>query len=273
MKKIFTLFLLFSSQVQAYTFNNNFESSFKNNKIDVSIDELTTCANAGLTIYELQDLVGPAIDKFWNRVPTSNLRLSSGGFSSATTNINDGRLCAPTDEECITDAAASVIAPVKDIIIACNTTAANFGGSNVLAVTVPNNFSGKKISGAVILINSSPGTAFITLNKSDQIGVLAHEIGHALGLGHTKDKAALMYYRTVDQRNALGSDDMRGISYLYPMILDAGGLLGGCGTIQSEDGTPGPKLPFWQMGASLAIMIFLIELSKLLKRSKTRSAA
>ena len=270
MKKIIFLYFIFSSFAHAYTFNNNFESSFKSHNVKVFVDTLTTCFNAGLTVTELNDLVAPAVEKFWNRVPTSNLRLEAGGFSAAITNINTGRLCAPTDETCISTAAATVIAPVEEIIIACNNNALNFGDENVLAVTIPNNFSGKNISGAIILINES-STIFSTLNKADKIGVIAHEIGHAIGLGHTDDSAALMYYRTVDQRKALGADDMRGVSYLYPMQVDGFGLLGGCGTIQNKDGTPGGKFPFLQMGASLAVMILLSELYRLLKRSKTRS--
>jgi hypothetical protein len=268
MIKLITLFFMLSSNVQAYTFNNNFESSFKSHNVSVSIDELTTCFNAGTTADELRNMIEPAIDKFWNRVPTSNLRLKDGGFSPATTNINTGRLCAPTDSTCITAAGATVIAPVSDIIIACNNNSDNFGNS-VLAVTIPNNFSGKKITGAIILINES-STIFSTLSQADKIGVIAHEIGHAIGLGHTDDTAALMYYKIVDLRKALGSDDIRGVSYLYPMQVDGFGLLGGCATVQNKDGTPGPKLPFWQMGASLALMILLFELVKLLKRSKAR---
>lgn len=271
MKKLILAFLLLSTQVYAYTLNNNFGASFKDNNVKVYIDELTTCASAGVTIYELEDMIGPAVDKFWNKVPTSNLKLSNGGFKSNTTNINTGRLCAPTDDDCITAAGATVIAPVKDIVIACNNNALNFGDASVIAVTIPNNFSGKKIEGAVILINES-STIFSTLSKSDRIGVIAHEIGHAIGLGHTDDKAALMYYRTVDQRKALGEDDMRGVSYLYPMQLDAGGLLGGCGTITNA-GNPPTNPPFWQMAVTLGMIILLIEMKKLFQRAKRSSAA
>lgn len=269
MKKLF-LALLFVSHAHAYTFNNNFEAAFKDNKVDVTVDRSTTCASAGITVYELEDLVKPAVDKFWNAVPTSNLKLKAGGFNDPVTNINSGRLCAPTDDDCITSAGSTVIAPVKDIVIACNNNAANFGAANVIAVTIPNNFSGKSVTGAVILINES-STVFSTLSKSDRIGVIAHEIGHAIGLGHTKDTSALMYYRTVDQRKRLGEDDMRGVSFLYPMQIDAGGILGGCGTISTGSGTISP--PFWQMGAMLALMIAIIEAIKLLNRSKTSTAA
>lgn len=264
------IILTFSSLVQAYTLNNNFGASFNDNNVKVTVDVQTTCADAGMTVYELQDLIKPSINDFWNRVPTSALRLKAGGFSGPHTNINVGRLCAPTDESCITTG-PNVIAPVTDIVIACNNLAINFSSLNVLAVTIPNNFSGKKIKGAVILINNQPNSAFANLSKKDKIGVLAHEIGHAIGLGHTDETAALMYYRTVNLRKALGEDDMMGVSYLYPMHVDGCGLLGGIGSITSNDGTPPKNPPFWQMGATLALVIMLTEIMKLLKRSKTRS--
>lgn len=270
MKTIFILSILLSSQVLAYTLNNNFGASFKDSDVNVNIDELTTCANAGVSVEDLRDMIDPAVEKFWNRVPTSKLRLKFGGFSNTTTNISTGRLCAPTDDECITDAGATVIAPVKDIVIACNNNSNNFKDPNVLAVTIPNNFSGKKIVGSVILINDW-STSFANLSRSDKIGVIAHEIGHAIGLGHTDDKAALMYYRTVNLRKTLGEDDMRGVSYLYPMQLDAGGLLGGCGTIQAA-GTPPTNPPFWPMAISLGVLILIFEARKLLGRAKRSSS-
>ncbi len=271
MKAILFILIIMISSAHAYTLNNNFGASFKDNKVKVSVERNTTCANAGVTVYDLQEMIGPAIDDFWNRVPTSSLRLSNGGFSDTITNINTGRLCAPTDDKCITDAGGTVIAPVTDIVIACNNLAANFGSPNVLAVTVPNNFSGKSIKGAVILINDS-STIFNDLSRADRIGVISHEIGHAIGLGHSDVKASLMYYRTQDQRKSLGEDDIRGVSYLYPIKLDGFGLLGGCGTIQKDGQEPPTKYPYWPMVLALSICVIGFELRRLFKRSQARSA-
>jgi hypothetical protein len=272
MKKFLPLLLILLSSAHAYTLNNNFGASFKDNKVSVSVERNTTCASAGVTVYELEDMIGPAINDFWNRVPTSNLRLKNAGFSDTVNNINTGRLCAPTDDDCITAAGGTVIAPVTDIVIACNNLAANFGSPNVLAVTIPNNFSGKSIKGAVILINDS-STIFSTLSRSDRIGVIAHEIGHAIGLGHSDIKASLMYYRTQDQRKSLGEDDIRGVTYLYPMKLDGFGLLGGCGTIQTDNQQPPANFPYWPMVIAFSFFVMWVELRRLLKRSKTRATA
>lgn len=272
MKTLLLYSLLLSTAAHAYTLNNNFGASFKDNKVKVSIAGNSTCANIGVTANELESYIDPANDDFWNRVPTSNLVLKSGGFTSNITNIDTGRLCAPTDDACITAAAGTVIPPVTDIVISCNSNAANFGDPNVLAVTIPNNFSGRSITGAVILVNNSAGsTAFANLSKDDRIGVIAHEIGHAIGLGHSDVKASLMYYRTVDQRSSLGEDDMKGVSYLYPMQVDGFGLLGGCATITTDQDGPGGNFPYWPMLMSLGLMVAVAELIRLAKRSKARA--
>lgn len=263
MKLILIAFFI-SSFSHAWTLNNNFGASFKNDKVKVYVDETTVCPTNGLTVDELESLVKPAVDDFWNRVPTSALELKASGFSAATQSINNGRLCSPTDDACIADGTTNgnLIPAVNDIIIACNDNNSNFGGGNVLAVTIPNKFSGKSIAGAVILINDVSNT-FGNLSRSDQISVIAHEIGHAIGLGHSKDDEALMYYRTVDQRSRLGQDDVDGVSFLYPVHGDAYGL---CGTVTTTNPPGNP--PLFQMGIAFGLMILIYEL---LRRAKRRS--
>jgi hypothetical protein len=271
MRKLFLLTIIFATKTaMGWTLNNNFGASFKYNSVEVKVAGNTSCSQAGVTVYELKDMISPAIEHFWNRVPTSKLRLSNGGFSDAITNIQNGRLCGPTDEACISAAAGNVIEPVTDIIIGCNS-GANFGGPSVLAVTIPNNFSGNKITGAVILINDSAGSVFANLSREDKISVIAHEIGHAIGLGHSENRDALMYFRTVEQRRALGEDDMEGVSFLYPMKIDGFGLLGGCASLDDQQHPPrSPGL--FTMFLSLLMMIVVFELRRLFQRRKTRSS-
>jgi len=260
MKALF--FILLTSPVWSFTLNNNFGASFKMNKVKVYIDSGTTCATAGITVNELEAMIAPAVDNFWNTVPTSKLRLSSSGFTGPVNNINSGRLCSPTDDACIDSAAGNVIAPVDHIVIACNDNVDNFPSSNVLAVTIPNKFSGRKIAGSVILINNR-SNVFSTLSQSDRIAVIAHEIGHAIGLGHAeeKNKEALMYFRTVSLRKSLAQDDIDGVSYLYPVAGDACGFLG---TTQEDQGPPiGPQILL-----SFLLCFVFVELHQ---RSKTRT--
>jgi hypothetical protein len=265
--KTFFIFLLFTSWARAFTLNNNFGASFSKTKVTITVAGNSTCSNVGMTVYELQDMIEPAIHDFWNRVPTSSLRLRTGGFSGVINNITTGRLCAPTDDTCISSASGILIPPVDDIIISCNNKAENFGGLNVLAVTIPNKFSGKNIKGSVILINDQAGSAFASLSHQDKMSVIAHEIGHAIGLGHSEDKAALMYYKVVNLRKNLGQDDVDGVSYLYPVKLDGCGLFGN--TIDTNNKSD-PSM--WQLGISLALLILMAEMMKLFNRSKARPA-
>jgi hypothetical protein len=273
--KFFFLLFFIPQIVFAFTLNNNFSAAFDKSKVNVFIDRNTTCALAGITVYDLEDVIKKGIGKFWNIVPTSNLRLKFGGFSDTVSNINSvtGRLCAPTDDDCIKAAGANVIPPVNEIIVACNANQTNFVDSNVLAVTVPNHFSGKKIRGAVILINNFSND-FAQLSHDGKVAVLAHEIGHALGLGHSENKSALMYYRTVAERKKLGQDDIDGVSYLYPVHIDGCGAFGSVfgGTVamnhKNKDDDDDTNFPFWPMVISLFAMIGIFEAAKILKKSR-----
>jgi hypothetical protein len=266
MKAILLSFFITTS-VQAFTLNNNFGASFNKNNVSVYVAGNTNCstAGAGVTVYELVDLITPAIEDFWNRVPTSSLRLSNGGFSPAITNINTGRLCAPTDDACFTAAegpsGGGLIPAVNEIVIACNKNLANFEDSNVVAVTVPNHFSGSRIRGAVILINDV-SRVFAELSDQDKVSVISHEIGHAIGLGHTEDSSALMYYKVTNLRSSLGQDDIDGVSYLYPVKFDGCGLFGGFVDSSSKND---PHL--WQMGIGFLLLMILSKFKKLFKRS------
>jgi hypothetical protein len=286
--KYFVLFLLSISFADAFTLNNNFGASFKKSKVKVYVAGDSTCVNMAITQAEIEDLVAPAVNNFWNEVPTSKLRLKPSGFSTpiSSVDITLARLCSPTDSACVSDATTKgqqIIPPVDGIVISCNQQADNFSGASVLAVTVPNSFSGKKIRGAVILINdTNSANNFASQSRADQIGIIAHEIGHAIGLGHADESEteALMYFRVVDQRASLGQDDIDGVTYLYPVKID------GCGLIDSlvastvvmkkddnnDDDQNGGGTPFWQMGIGFIGLMILAELLKLLKRSQARSA-
>jgi len=143
-----------------------------------------------------------------------------------SSNFLTGILCA-SDSESTCDVTTSVPA-VTDIVIACNNnTTDNFPSASYLGLSAPTVLSGSKIKGSIILINDSAASAFSKLSRSEMESVLAHEIGHAIGIGHSNKNEALMYYKNSDKMHRLAQDDIDAISYLYPNKLDGCGLFGG----------------------------------------------
>jgi hypothetical protein len=125
----------------------------------------------------------------------------------------------------------------KDVLISCNNNASNFATNYVLAVTVPNNTSNSTINGSLIILNDmTPSNQLSLKSRSEIEAIIAHEIGHTFGLGHTPIKNALMYYATVPLRRSLGQDDIDGVTYLYPKEQPVS-----CGTIKYIKDKKGPQ--------------------------------
>jgi len=101
---------------------------------------------------------------------------------------------------------------------------------------------------------------------------VAHEIGHVLGIGHTNDKTALMYYDATAKKNlSLSQDDRNAVSFLYPRDeLKNLDLIGGCGAIRSSSGGSGPSS--FLGGNSLGLLSLLFGIytmvSVILKRQR-----
>ena len=244
MKTFFILFFtLFHIQRGfTFTFNNNAAAAFDKDEITVHVND-TDCAGADsgdsnydcaanfITPQKLLDLTEKAIDRFWNRIPTTRLNLIRGSLQSKGTTFRRGQLCNESYSEgtCTPNTALKVD---SDILISCNCHKNNFGDSNtgILGVTIPNNYEGVAIKGSLILINGRH-TSFHSLTDDEKINVIGHEIGHALGLGHSPVEDSLMYYRNIGKRDHLGWDDLDGISYLYPSSQP---LNLNCGTVNSS---------------------------------------
>ena len=125
----------------------------------------------------------------------------------------------------------------EGIVISCNEDTANddnFGADNrILGLSVPINTTSFAIKGSVVLLNDKLGSPLGDYNKEQMIAVIAHEIGHAIGLGHTSKDANLMYFNVVEKRDRLGFDDIAGVTYLYP----SDSVFGTCASVAPIGGT------------------------------------
>lgn len=231
--KLIILAALLPTLAHAFTLNNSIGARFKQDRVKIRVTDISgNCNGQGTSTDELVSLINPAVKDFWNTVPTSRLQLEDGGYwETSDNNFVTGELCL-SGVAC----GGTPIPEVTEIVITCNTNTANFpGGSSLLALTLPTVIKGKYIRGSVIAINATNGS-FGNLSRARKIAVISHEIGHAIGLGHSDDSASLMYYTLVPSRSALGEDDFNGVTYLYPMQLDFFGLdsmlgAGNCGTV------------------------------------------
>ena len=88
----------------------------------------------------------------------------------------------------------------------------NFGNSTLAEAAYPPPVNNYSVAGDIAF---NTGTAFNIGTTYDLFTVAAHEIGHALGLGHSTTSAAQMYptYNTI--KTSLNSDDQNGIRHIY----------------------------------------------------------
>jgi len=108
-----------------------------------------------------------------------------------------------------------------------------------IALTVPNNVAGQNIVSATLLINDVASNQFQSKSRAEQTAILAHEIGHAIGLGHSPVIDSLMYYQSISTRFRLGWDDIDGITYLYPTEQP----FSGCGSVDLNQSPPNQMGP------------------------------
>lgn len=236
MKTLLVLFLLIPLEAMAWTLNLSTRKGFSSGKIDVYVTS-ESCTNTGISSDDMVSYTQEAIEEYWNKVPTSSLELNYAGTTSTSINGDS-------------TSAAAAKTPVNSIIIGCNNDVSSFSTIGVLAVGSLR-CSGDDCQGAIIL-NDRSDSVLPTTSRAQIISVFAHEMGHALGLGHSSIKEALMYYSISGKiQEFLTQDDMDGITYLYPNKKKLGGLVGSCNSVAllsaGSDEDNFPKGPFLQM--------------------------
>lgn len=255
----FIFFLFISDNAQSFTLNNTAKLVFADDEVIVNV--ASGCTEIGVTSEELLELVGKAVDNFWNKSPTSRLKLRKGNVINVDARYHSDSICIDSTN-CEPNPDLSVS---SDILIACNANAVNFPNSSILGITIPNNITSNKIIGSLIMINDKSDTQFSAKSNEEKTAILAHEIGHAFGLGHSPVQDSLMYYATVSQRKALGRDDIDGISYLYPKQQP----ISACGSLDIAGDKGGLSGPDWWSGLFLGFSIVgLAEIFRNRRKSK-----
>lgn len=188
----------------------------------------------------VEDLIEKSM-AVWNGVGTSNLKLSFGGYTTATlAEVNTGASGEVPAIFCVSD--LSAVAPSLD------------------PHSIPGFATGARVDsdgyinyGFIILNAQSGARANISTMDADVVKVvLAHEMGHLLGLGHSADTNALMYYDASAKTTlGLAKDDYDGITYLYPRDELGKDKMLGCATIGSK------AKPFSEKGYLVLLLLGL----------------
>lgn len=254
------LFLIYSKSLFAFTLTTSSGVYFPNPEVTVNIST-GSCGSSGITTSDISGWITAAGDDFWNRVSTSALKLNVG--SNISTDLTG------VDETNFEN--GSAFDPIADntILVGCNDMNTNFSvSSSVLAGASIASRSGKVVG--MVLINTNADFS----DETQNIAVIAHEIGHALGLGHSSDPVALMYFSVgAKTQERLTMDDRDAITYLYPHEKNVPASCGSIALIGNRDdndnnhGNSGP-LSFLLGFLGIALIVGLLKKArKFLKKA------
>ena len=214
--RIYLVIVLVAVNLQSYAFtlNGNFKNGWTGPTLKVNVN-LTNCPSGFLSAFQ------DAAD-LWNTVSTSFLKIELGSTSSTTTPA----------------ALIGVTAADSPVIVCDNSFQATTGGDedSVAGVGFSSVAGGSHLSYGGVILNTSSGLASInSMNKEEMSIVIAHELGHALGFGHSADNAALMYFNASYKEDLrLSQDDWDAMTYLYPRNELSGDDLLACGELHSN---------------------------------------
>lgn len=215
MKKIFiTALLMGPLSSQAFTLVSSSDSDFvgwANPEIQFNVN----ASNCPSTM-DIPGLITDAV-KIWNNVATSRVKISYNSSTTSTSSANPVTVYCEPNFQSVTGADQNYVP----------------------AGALPHQ-SGHYVDTGILYLNVSSGNANISLfNRALLLVIIAHEVGHILGLGHSQDPNALMYYDASAKTHlALAQDDIDGVSYLYPRNELSGDKMMGCGLVASSSRKP-----------------------------------
>ena len=188
----------------------------------------------------MAEIIQSSMD-LWNSVSSSKLYLEQGAQTTSTI------------AQAITRSAP------EPIVIACDpafgTTFPSMSPDDIIGVGYAFLNSESRVAKGTVVLNAESGSLanFNTIDISIARVAMAHEIGHALGFGHSSDSAALMHYSFGYKEDfSLSEDDVNGINFLYARDELAGDeFMGGCGLIKTT------KPPHQNTLLAIALMVLI----------------
>ncbi len=239
-KFIFLFFLSFNLLGFTLSSANPYRYTIDEVPVHVASDG---CATVSLDAEALLDLVIQAMDDYWHKVHTTRITFKKGSVLSNAT-AQDKNI----------QAFANAYAQGNAIVVGCTANGFSATGLGVGTLAAVNG-----VAAGVFMLGD---TATVEgLSQRQKLATMAHELGHSIGIGHSNEKIALMYYTVSGKtQEHLHRDDAAAITYLYPHDKKASGLIGSCGTIDLDQNDKGNFLISFLLG------LFLIALLKLKKR-------
>jgi len=236
LKPLLLSLLFFTSNSSAFTLiTNTLTSGWDDTTLTFNVNE-TSCTALGIDADTLNSAIDAAVE-VWNKAPTPKLKLARGSVVTSTSSTNP-----PT--------------------IYCSNLGQSDGTAGVGGVSTS---GGVPAAGSLYLNGDSSKTAYFkNLTTAQQQIVLAHEMGHVLGLGHSEREYALMYYNISSIENLnLSQDDIDGLTWLNPRDELKSGIMG-CATIDSNGGHPpaGGNSGLWFNWGLLLMLTALISRRK-----------
>lgn len=251
MKNLILIFTFSFSSFAIFTINPDTGRGFKKNNVKVIVSS-ADCTGAGFSTTRFKDYLIDAVDDYWNSVATSALKVNVANINSSY------------DITGLTFAQALALTPMNTILAGCNQTGSTDfdggggAGSSSILGAAQMTCTGNNCK-AVFIINSHPTSSVPLLSRRDLGATIAHELGHALGLGHSSSKLNLMYFSVGGKTQTwLGNDDIQGITYLYPHEEEVSCLIGHMfGTIKTDDNDINLKPPFLMVLSFLGTLLFI----------------
>lgn len=215
---------------------------------DSTVTFYVNSSNCPLSEAEVNDIIDSAMNT-WNGVTDSKLVVKR-----ATTTTTVSQFLNNTATE-------------LPVILCDNNFATQVGNSDVHVIPAATFKFGVDGNGTInyagILLNAQNGAGanISSLSKGQVELTLAHEMGHALGLGHSSVTEALMFYSLGSkERPILTEDDIDGIVHIYPRNEFTGGVLG-CSSVHNPNSSSKTDV-ILGMGTLLILLAFQVWLGR-----------